>query len=112
MTTHLEIQLTCAEGALLRTLGLVQRRGFRVSEAALHSFEGHQLLRLAVDGHGRCPDLLVRQIDRLHDVSRVAQIDLQPWQPPAPDPVSALSSLVQAGDAVASKFHPPAWSSQ
>lgn len=90
MTAHFEIHLKAAEGALLRTLGLVQRRGFQVAEMALRG----QVLTLSVDGQGRCPDLLARQIQRLHDVAQIERVEHQPWQATVADCVRALANLV------------------
>jgi acetolactate synthase II small subunit len=98
MTAHFEIHLKAAEGALLRTLGLVQRRGFRVTEMALRGDGDGQILTLSVDGQGRCPDLLGRQIQRLHDVASIERIEHEPWQATVADCVRALANLVPSGD--------------
>ena len=79
MTACLEVHLKPAEGALLRTLGLIQRRGFTVTEMTLQSVEDGQHLQCSVVGDGRCPDLLIRQIRRLHDVYSVDRAADQPW---------------------------------
>ncbi|TVQ41889.1 MAG: hypothetical protein EA370_00985 [Wenzhouxiangella sp.] len=99
MSAHFEIHLKSAEGALLRTLGLVQRRGFRVAEMALRGDGDGQMLRLSVDGQGRCPDLLARQIMRLHDVAEVQRIEHEPWQATVADCARALANLVPASSA-------------
>ncbi len=79
MTAHIEVHLKPAEGALLRTLGLIQRRGFSVTEMRLESVEFGQRLHCSVVGDGRCVDLLTRQIGRLHDVERVERAAAEPW---------------------------------
>ena len=94
MNAHFEIHLKAAEGALLRTLGLVQRRGFQVAEMALRGHDDGQVLTLSVEGQGRCPELLARQIQRLHDVARIERVDHQPWQATVADCVRALANLV------------------
>ncbi len=96
MSVHFEIRLKPAEGALLRTLGLIQRRGFAVTELALREAGEGQLLRLALDGRGRCPAVLARQVERLHDVASVERVEHEPWQATVADCARALASLVPA----------------
>lgn len=71
MTARFEIRLHQAEGAVLRTLGLIQRRGFTIREIRLEPGPGHQRLRLALADSTRDPAVLRRQIERLHDVISV-----------------------------------------
>ena len=97
MSVHFEIRLKSSEGALLRTLGLIQRRGFAVTELALREAGDAQLLRVAVNGQGRCPAVLARQVDRLHDVASVERVEHEPWQATVADCARALASLVPAG---------------
>lgn len=94
MSSHFEIRLAPSEGALLRTLGLIQRRGFRVGELALRSETGGQVLNLSVDGPGRSPEVLARQIARLHDVEHVERIEADAWQTTVVDCVRALAGLL------------------
>src|SRR5699024_12830190 len=75
MSTHLDIQLTTGEGALLRTLGLIQRRGFRIEALSLQPASEQPLLRVSVDGHERCPRTLTLQIERLHDVRSIKAVE-------------------------------------
>jgi len=71
MTTRFEITLSTSEGALIRTLGLIQRRGFNVSRVDMKTADDFIELRLDIDACDRCPDVLKRQIERLHDVRHV-----------------------------------------
>lgn len=65
--THLKLRLASEEGALQRTIGTVERRGFRilVCNAILKDDSYH--VELDVEGT-RDPALLCRQLDRLFDV--------------------------------------------
>jgi len=96
MTTQFEIRLSTTEGALLRTLGLIQRRGFGIDSLSLHASAGGQLLKIAVDGHQRCPQVLARQIGKLHDVQAIAEVPADAWQHTVADCMQALASLLPA----------------
>ena len=68
---ELNLVITNAEGALVRLLGTIERRGFRID--AVHS-EPHpegQRLRVALGTTARPADVLVRQLQRLIDVREV-----------------------------------------
>ena len=68
MKHSLQIQLKSNEGALLRTLGMIERRGFRIDSMSL-SEPGGDGRALAVNvTSDRAVELLQRQLDRLHDV--------------------------------------------
>lgn len=94
MSVQFEIRLTPTEGALLRTLGLIQRRGFSVDEMALRNEHGGQLLSLSLESDGRCPNVLARQIARLHDVETVERLETESWQSTMADCVAALDNLL------------------
>ena len=98
MSTHFEIQLKSSEGALLRTLGLIQRRGFVIGDMALRANGQGQLLHLAVSANDRCPDVLARQIARLHDVVTIERLQHEPWQATVADCARALANLVPASN--------------
>lgn len=68
MKHSLQIQIHAREGAVLRTLGLVERRGFRIEglNVAEAQGDGHAM-QLAVRSD-RSIALLKRQLERLHDV--------------------------------------------
>jgi acetolactate synthase regulatory subunit len=68
MKHTLQIQIHAREGAVLRTLGLVERRGFRLEHLNVAEAQGDgHAMRLAVSSD-RSIRLLKRQLERLHDV--------------------------------------------
>lgn len=68
MKHTLQIQLRSSEGALLRTLGMIERRGFMVDSMSLSEAAGDGR-SLSVNVVSERPvELLKRQLDRLHDV--------------------------------------------
>jgi|GEM_PF-472274 len=73
MSSRFEIRLQATEGALLRTLSLIQRRGFEVREMALRPAGGEQRLKVSLADNSRDVAVLRRQIERLHDV-----VDVRP----------------------------------
>jgi acetolactate synthase II small subunit len=60
--------LSATEGALVRVLGTIERRGFRLG--AIESRPGQRGVQLnfTLAPGGRSPEVLLRQIQRLHDV--------------------------------------------
>lgn len=82
MRHQLHIQLRVCEGAIIRTLGLIERRGFRLDAVTVGEAQGDgQSMDVIVSGD-RSPDLLQRQIERLHDVSWVEQSTNEGFEPP------------------------------
>ena len=73
MTERIEIQFAMAEGAMLRVLGLVERRGFEVRGVSMIG-EGEQG-SLSLDVRPRDPnrrlDIVAGQLRRLADVRHV-----------------------------------------
>jgi acetolactate synthase-1/3 small subunit/acetolactate synthase II small subunit len=70
MRRTIELRLARAEGAIVRTLGLIERRGFAVTAITMRSDGASEtlVLRLEVVSEGRPFDVLLRQIMRLFDV--------------------------------------------
>jgi acetolactate synthase regulatory subunit len=70
MNRTIEVSLARAEGAIVRTLGLIERRGFTVTAIATRGDANSEtlVLRLEVASPGRPFDVLMRQILRLFDV--------------------------------------------
>ena len=69
MNHAIQIRLRSCEGAFLRTLGMTERRGFRLLSANLQSQEDdYQQLSLVISSPDRSVEVLKRQLDRLHDV--------------------------------------------
>ena len=56
------------EGALVRLLGLIERRGFRTVELGCRERSDTLVVRVKLDGQRRAAEVLIRQIERLHDV--------------------------------------------
>ena len=74
MSVRLEIQFTPGEGAVLRMLGLVERRGFRVHGIAMTEVADRGSLAVDLEplDSGRHLDVIARQPSRLVDVQSVA----------------------------------------
>ncbi|MFC1777833.1 ACT domain-containing protein [Pseudomonadota bacterium] len=71
MEHSLNIQLSASEGAVLRALGLIERRGFSLGKCAIsEAGEGGRSMEVTVSS-SRPGDLLKRQLERLHDVKSV-----------------------------------------
>jgi len=74
MNINLKILMNNTEGALIRTLGTVERRGHRLlGLSSRASGPAIQQLLLEIDCGERSADVLVRQIDRLYDVISVSK---------------------------------------
>ncbi len=62
------IQLRSCDGAVLRAIGLMERRGFRLASCTVGEAQGDgQSMQVCVASE-RPGDLLKRQLERLHDV--------------------------------------------
>jgi len=74
VSVRLEIQFTPGEGAVLRMLGLVERRGFRVHGIAMTEVADRGSLAVDLEplDSGRHLDVIARQLSRLVDVQSVA----------------------------------------
>ena len=74
MSERIEISFNPGEGAVLRMLGLVERRGFAVSGIAMTSTPHGSSLALDVEPRdpSRRLDVIARQLCRLVDVQSVA----------------------------------------
>jgi len=79
MRYQVELTLRHIEGALIRALGLAERRGFRplAVEGAVNAGEGTWSLRLTVEGE-RSDEALSGQLRKLHDCLDVAIVPLPP----------------------------------
>jgi acetolactate synthase regulatory subunit len=68
-TNHtLHIQLSSCEGAVIRALGLMERRGFTIRECYVGEPDGTVRDVEVTVSSSRSGDLLKRQLERLHDV--------------------------------------------
>ncbi len=82
MNRTIEVGLTHAEGAIVRTLGLIERRGFVVNAVATlqQPHGGPPVLHVEVGSRGRPFDVLVRQILRLLDVRHAYLVEARAGQ--------------------------------
>lgn len=83
MTARLDVNFTPAEGAMLRILGLIERRGYRIRDLTLAEQAAQSAsLSMLIEARdaGRQPDVVARQVSNLFDVSSVT---LSPSQPSA-----------------------------
>ena len=71
MKHFLKIELSTTEGALIRAIGLVERRGFSVLSCRLfEEADNQRILEISVESE-RPVAVLKRQLERLHDVQHV-----------------------------------------
>ncbi len=77
MNRTIEVSLTHAEGAIVRTLGLIERRGFVVQSVTSRGDPHGEAIVLSVEvaSRGRPFDVLLRQIMRLLDVRHALLIE-------------------------------------
>ena len=71
MNHTLTIQLSGSEGAVIRTLGLIERRGFSLEKCSVGEIENKRRAMEVSVSSTRPGDLLKRQLERLHDVFHV-----------------------------------------
>lgn len=74
MKVKLNISAHHVEGALIRILGTIERRGHRLLDLrsrVSNPAEHLQTLQLEIDCGERSPGILVRQLERLHDTVSV-----------------------------------------
>ena len=91
--TRFEIRLSDSEGALIRMLGLIQRRGFTVGKLEMRTRGSRLRVRLELAACERCPEILARQIRRLHDVEAVERLKDRASPRPRPYFGRALAGL-------------------
>jgi len=71
MNHTLHIQLSSVEGAVIRALGLIERRGFSLVKCSVSEPDGAVRDMEVTVSSTRPGDLLKRQLERLHDVFTV-----------------------------------------
>ncbi len=71
MNNTLHIQLSSAQGAVIRALGLIERRGFSLNSCSVSKADGDGRNMEVNVSSERPGDLLKRQLERLHDVHSV-----------------------------------------
>lgn len=74
MSCCLELALDRAEGALLRVLGTIERRGWNVLSVNAASTAQAYSVNVTLEGE-RDPEILCRQLQRLVDVREVAVVE-------------------------------------
>ena len=74
----LHIQLSSSEGAIIRALGLMERRGFTIKKCSVDESDRGGLDMDVTVTSSRPGDLLKRQLERLHDV---VLVELKPAEP-------------------------------
>ena len=74
MSPQVTIDFTAAEGAVVRMIGLVERRGFRVRGIFMAAESDKNSMRLDVQplDDKRSLDILALQLGRLHEVEKVS----------------------------------------
>jgi acetolactate synthase II small subunit len=77
MAIELRMLLKAAEGALIRVLGTIERRGFTLQRLSMQPRGANTEMRVEIDPAGRPIDVLVRQLKRLYDVVE-ASFDVAP----------------------------------
>jgi len=83
MDYRLNIQLRDRHGATIRTLGMMERRGYRLKTCALGEPDGESREMEVTVMSTRPGDLLKRQLERLHDV---LEVELKPTESEAQQP--------------------------
>ena len=71
MNHTLTIQLSGCEGAVIRALGLIERRGFSLDKCKVGEVENSSRSMEVSVSSSRPGELLKRQLERLHDVLNV-----------------------------------------
>ena len=75
MQFRLDLQLSAAEGALIRVLGMIERRGFTASSLqAERVADGTWQVGMLIDGHRPGPTL-AQQLGKVYDC---LQVSVQP----------------------------------
>lgn len=70
MSRRLQISLAATEGALIRVLGTVERRGYSLSSLHVEKNESGMQISMQIESD-RDASVLCRQLDRLFDVQSV-----------------------------------------
>ena len=71
MNHTLVIQLSGSEGAVIRALGLIERRGFCIEKCSVGEVDSSGRVMQVQVSSSRPGELLKRQLERLHDVYHV-----------------------------------------
>lgn len=96
-----QLLLSPAEGALVRVLGTIERRGFMLRSVESRPAPRGVNLSFTLAASNRSPEVLLRQIQRLHDVldarfelaRPVFQLPARALPTPPPMPTPARSGM-------------------
>jgi acetolactate synthase-1/3 small subunit/acetolactate synthase II small subunit len=81
VNARLIVEYYVAEGAVVRMLGLIERRGFRVTRIAMAEQpcgrRGTLMVEVLANDAARTADILALQLGRLHGVTRVTHDSAQ-----------------------------------
>jgi acetolactate synthase regulatory subunit len=84
MNHILTIELRGSEGAVIRALGLIERRGFSLDKCLVGEIENNRRSMEVSVSSTRPGDLLKRQLERLHDVINVELKPVAGFKPRTP----------------------------
>ena len=84
MIHTLTIHLSGSEGAVVRALGLIERRGFSLDKCSVGAIDSSGRTMEVQVSSTRPGDLLKRQLERLHDVFSVELKPVTPNKPRTP----------------------------
>lgn len=98
MNHILHIELSSVEGAVIRALGLIERRGFSLNTCIVGESDGNGRNMKVNVSSTRPGDLLKRQLERLHDVYRVELVPAENKKPLKPGIRPVNSSLPVKSD--------------
>lgn len=103
---ELTLTLAPAEGALVRLLGLIERRGFPLGAIQTRTVAAGLDVRLTLPQDGRPADVLLRQVQRLYDVRDARMNFVQHTTVAKARHVSTRSRVDAVVAARDSHFHP------
>ena len=80
MNHTMKLTIQRVEGAIVRTLGLIERRGFAVTSIDASADDSDQQMELTIEVHSpqRSPEALARQVAKLFDVRSVHLVTAEP----------------------------------
>jgi len=84
MNYSLRIQLSSVDGAVIRALGLMERRGYSLNKCSVAEPDGNGRNMEVTVSSNRSGDLLKCQLERLHDVYHVELLPVAVSNPNQP----------------------------
>ncbi len=94
MKSHIKLRLRAVEGALIRSLGTIERRGFRLSvlQTIRQTADSMELV-LTVENEHRPIASLLKQLQRLHDVEQAQLLLNETCHLESSEPLGVIGSL-------------------